>query len=155
MATSGPFFKTPHGLSMLINRYFSSIKGKLHPQGHVVEPVGKSKPITTIWEQEPEPPTITGLALFLGFNSRKEFGAFERKKKYAAILKRGRLLIEAAYEKKLHQQPASGAIFALKSMGWNEHPEVKANRKEAGKNLMVEVVETGPATASSEKEVIL
>ena len=154
MATSGPFFKTPIGLAMRIGRYFGYIRGKLHPQDDAVKQ-GNVKPGAIIWDREPEPPTITGLALFLGFNSLKDFEVFERKKQYAAILKRGRLLIEAAYEKKLHQQPASGAIFALKSMGWNEQPEVRTPGKRESKSLKVEIVEIGPSLAANEKEVIL
>ncbi|MDB5115948.1 MAG: hypothetical protein JWQ79_1440 [Mucilaginibacter sp.] len=62
--------------------------------------------------------------------------------------------MEAAYEKKLHYQSSTGAIFALKSLGWNEKAE---NEKSASlaKTIKVKIIESGPQPASSEKEVIL
>jgi hypothetical protein len=65
--------------------------------------------------------TITGLALFLGFESRQSFYDYEEKFSY--IIKRARLHIEHAYECKLSEGQPTGAIFALKNMGWKDKSE--------------------------------
>jgi hypothetical protein len=65
--------------------------------------------------------TITGLALFLGFESRQSFYDYEEK--YSYIIKRARLTIEHAYECKLSDGQPTGAIFALKNMGWKDKSE--------------------------------
>ncbi|HVV55694.1 MAG TPA: terminase small subunit [Mucilaginibacter sp.] len=100
-----------------------------------------------------EPPTLAGLALFLGFESRQDIEVYENKPRYAALLKRARLRVEAAYEKKLHTHSSGGAVFALKSMGWNERTDDKTPA--TGNPLQVEIIHSGPKLASSEKEVEL
>ncbi len=60
----------------------------------------------------------------------------------------------ADYEKKLHVTSSTGAIFALKSMGWNERTE-KTTDIATNNVLKVEIIQSGPKLASSEKEVIL
>jgi hypothetical protein len=108
-----------------------------------------------VWDREPEPATIAGLALYLGFSSRQAFEDYEANGKFADRLKRARLQIEAAYEKKLHYQSPTGAIFALKSMGWNERADNKPADEAANTLLKVEIIKSGPQLAASEKEVIL
>jgi hypothetical protein len=64
------------------------------------------------------------------------------------------LRIETIYEKKLHQQAPTGAMFALKNMGWNEKAET-VKPADKMKNIKVKIVSSGPQPASNEKEVIL
>jgi hypothetical protein len=105
---------------------------------------------------EVEPPTLAGLAFFLGFNSKQEFEAYETKGRYAAALQRARLRIEAVFEKKLHGHSYGGAAFALKSMGRHEGSDNKtAQAHPTGNKLKIEIVRSGPKLAASEKEVIL
>ncbi len=108
-----------------------------------------------IWEREPEPATISGFAFFLGFNSRRDFDDYEENGEFADVLKRGLLLIECMYEKKLHQQSPAGAIFVLKSMGWKDKSESKTHNIEVVKTLEIKFIEAGPKPADNEKEVIL
>jgi hypothetical protein len=148
---------TAERLNALIDKYFTHIKGEYESDDL---PVKSTKATTAaakkkVWLREPEPATITGLAFFLGFNSRQAFDDYEANGRLAHILKRGRLGIEVEYEKKLHQQPASGAIFALKNMGWNEKADSKLPADDFQKSLEIKIIETGPAPASSEKEVVL
>jgi hypothetical protein len=67
--------------------------------------------------------TITGLALSLGFESRQSFYDYEAKGEFSYIIKRARLHIEMAYEQKLSSNACTGAIFALKNMGWKDKVE--------------------------------
>jgi hypothetical protein len=136
-----------------IDNYFKYIEGEYHLEK---KPVKKTTDAIEqkVWDRDQEPATIAGLAFFLGFNSRDEFDDYENKGKFATVIKRARLRVEAAYEKKLHYQSSTGAIFALKSLGWNEKAE---NEKPASlaKTIKVKIIESGPQPASSEKEVIL
>lgn len=58
-------------LSDSIDDYFNYIQGAYHSsQNDTIQPnesVNKSE--NKIWDREPEPPIISGLALFLGFES--------------------------------------------------------------------------------------
>ena len=151
-----PLFSSAKKISMLIEGYFNYIEGAFHlepgDQNEGKPEDGKQK---KIWDRDPEPPTLSGFIFHLGFNSRLEFDNYEVNGKFAHVLKRGRLRIEAAYEKKLHQPAPTGAIFGLKNMGWNEKLADKSTTTETIKSLNVEIIESGPKLMSTEQEVIL
>jgi len=109
-----------------------------------------------VWDREPQPPTLSGLAFHLGFDSLQAFESYEQNGKYSSILKRARLKIESEYEKQLHQQPSTGAIFALKSLGWLEKPGIKPDDiPNHNISIKIEIVESGPQPATNEQEVLL
>lgn len=145
---------TAWGYAKRIDRYFELLRGEYHMEETSAKSTkdkdGPSK--QKIWDREPEPPTLCGLALFLGFNSRHEFEAYERNGEFAAEVKRGRLMIEAEYEKKLHYQSPTGAIFALKSLGWTERTD-GALLDELPRTFEIKVIDSGPLLAANEKEV--
>lgn len=68
-------------------------------------------------------PTITGLALFLGFCSRQSFYDYEAKPEFSYTVKRARLTIENEYEKRIGE--GAGYIFALKNFGWTDKQDLK------------------------------
>jgi hypothetical protein len=65
-------------------------------------------------------PTITGLTYYLGFASRQSFYDLENNELLSYTIKRARLFIEKEYEEQLMAGNTSGAIFALKNMGWTD-----------------------------------
>lgn len=69
--------------------------------------------------------TITGLCLFLGFESRQSFYDYEDKEEFSYIVKRARLVIENIYEERLGDSSCTGAIFALKNMDWHDKSETQ------------------------------
>ena len=71
-------------------------------------------------QSESKPITITGLCLFMGFESRQSFYDMEKVPKFSYIVKKARLLVENQYEQNLSSNSPTGAIFALKNMGWND-----------------------------------
>ncbi|TWI94029.1 DNA-packaging protein gp3 [Mucilaginibacter frigoritolerans] len=143
-----PTFKTARKLAEKADDYFSYIEGEYY-----LETVaGKDKKVT---DREAEPATIAGLALFLGFNSRQDFEDYEQNGEFGYLIKRSRLRVEALYERKLHQQSPSGAIFALKALGWKEKTDDKTTASNTIKSLKIEIVITGPKPAESEKEVVM
>lgn len=150
MSKSKSSFSTAGNLAHKIDMYFSYIDGEYH----LDKKQAPGKPAQKIWDREPEPATIAGLALFLGFNSVHAFDEYIENGRFANTLKRGRLRIEAAYEKKLHQQSSAGAIFALKNMGRDDKKEEAIGSNAIG-SLKVEISISGPQLAANEQEVTL
>lgn len=114
---STPFiFTTAIDLDLKVMAYFNFIEGDYHLEAKPVKDPAQTIYIK-VWDRGPEPPTFTGLTFYLGFNSRDEFSDYEANDEFAAILKRGRLQIEIAYEKKLHLQSPSGGNIRTKNDG--------------------------------------
>jgi len=110
-----PKFKTVRTLEKEIDKYFKKgvkkktvIIGKKDNQQVIKIPI----------------PTITGLAIYLGFCSRQSFYDYEKVAKFSYTIKRARLFIECEYEEQLHTGNVAGAIFALKNMGWIDKQEI-------------------------------
>lgn len=104
--TGIPRFKTAKELQAKIDKYFKNCpdtKKIVTKSGEVVE-------IPT--------PTICGLCLYCGFESRQSFYDYEKRPAFSYTVKRARLFIEKEYEQMLQGQSCTGAIFALKNLGW-------------------------------------
>jgi hypothetical protein len=151
------FFSNANDLVDRIDGYFRYIQGEYHLEPAAPTKTKNSENCTTtkvVWDRQPEPALLTGLALFIGFTSMNDFVAYEQKGKYKKMLRKARLRVEAEYEKKLHQAAPTGAMFALRCMGWAD----TANAQQAApppKKLRVEVVTTGPQVSGNEKDVII
>lgn len=112
-------------LEKAINQYFQDIKGEYVDK--VDEKTGMKE---REWIRYPEPATITGLALAIGFESRQSVYDYEKDGQFSYTIKKARLRVEYEYEKKLTTlQSATGAIFALKNLGWIDKTEVKQEVK--------------------------
>ena len=70
-----------------------------------------------------EPITWTGLALHLGFSSRSEIDNYLEYDGFSHSVKRAKMIVENAYEKRLQGSNPTGAIFALKNMNWRDKIE--------------------------------
>lgn len=68
--------------------------------------------------------TISGLCAYLGFNSRDTFDQqANRSQAFSDIVNGAKKIIESCYESKLYDAGCTGAIFALKNMGWKDTNE--------------------------------
>lgn len=112
-------------LEKAVESYFEYIKGSF---GYDTDPEDKSKDVK-VWERYPENASITGLALFLGFESRQSIYDYEKNGEFSYTIKRARLRVEAAYEQALLSKAATGAIFALKNFGWTDSQAVDHTTK--------------------------
>ncbi|MES2807045.1 MAG: hypothetical protein V4619_00370 [Bacteroidota bacterium] len=108
-----------------------------------------SKTIDTSTSNPSTHPTLSGLATHLGFRSMDEFDLYESKGYLKNYLKMARLKIIAYYESRLLLPSPTGAMFALKSMGWDG----KADKIENVTSIKINLIETGPKPASSEKQI--
>lgn len=97
-----PIYDTPEQLQAEIDEYIDT-----HPSGL----------------------SISGLAYHCGFESRQSFYDYEKKEKFSYTIKRARFLIEQFYENKLLTVSVSGAIFALKNLGWSDKHELDHTSK--------------------------
>lgn len=94
-----PKYKSPHQMEKGIIHYFESLTDE---EGRLTDV-----------------PTITGLALHLGFASISAIPDYMEKEEYRYLLERARTVIENFHEKALTtKQSPIGAIFALKNLGW-------------------------------------
>lgn len=64
--------------------------------------------------------TITGLALAVGFVDRQSLYDYQARPEFSGVVKRARTIVEHDYEKRLGAGKPTGAIFALKNMGWRD-----------------------------------
>jgi len=144
-------FTSAEELDSLITCYFKWIEGEYPIEQKEVK--GELKDVK-VYDREPEPPTIAGLAFHLGFSNLTQMELHEAKGKYSGLLQRARLRIMAEYEKKLLNGPSSGAIYALKGLGWNDRYN---NRPSGATNidLKTELISSGPPLAFSEGDVAL
>lgn len=97
--------------------YFTWIKGE---KGTEIGADGKMKE----WDREPEPATITGLVLYMGFESRSSFADYAKHEEFSYAVKALRTWIEHEYEKKLSGNNVAGIIFALKNLGWADNTQI-------------------------------
>jgi len=104
-----PYYNTPEEFEAAVANYFD------HPpmRQRIVGGVPYDIPV----------PTITGLALHLGFESRQSFYDYEQRDGFSYIVKKARTKIESHYEELLQDGGGAGAIFALKQFGWKDRTE--------------------------------
>ena len=101
-----PMFNDPMELQKLISDYFNNAPTKEREiNGQIID-------VPYI--------TVTGLCLHCGFASRQSFYDYGKKDLFSYTIERARLWIENEYELKLHDSHCTGAIFALKNMGWHD-----------------------------------
>ena len=149
-----PENKSPQKAKSVRKKQVQPNSGHPHQKPGNTSP-GNTPPATGNTPLKPDPPTLSGLALFLGFDSIAGFDAYEATGQYKTHLKRARLLITAAYEKKLHNSYTSGPIFALKALGWNNEKPDDKKTPQTQTILNMNVVTSGPQPASTESEVQL
>jgi len=75
-----------------------------------------------------KPPTVSGLARFLGFVDRRSMYHYRDKDAFYAPVKRAIGRIEEYHEEKIgYGERCSGNIFALKNFGWRDKFEHETN----------------------------
>lgn len=100
-------FNSPEEMEVLIDEYFSDC-----PDTQTIVNLSGTSTLPC--------PTITGLILYLGFSDRKSFYEYEKKKEFTHTIKKARTKIENIYEGLLRKSACTGAIFALKNLGWHD-----------------------------------
>lgn len=97
------------------------------------------KKIDQYFESNPDKPTVTGLAYFLGFESRQSLYDYKNREDSSYTIKKAVLRIESKHEEKLYEHGSSGSIFWLKNRDWKDKQETDLNVNQLP-SLKVEVV---------------
>lgn len=112
-------YDTQEELQEAIDTYFSKCKPRFDDDGNLIS-LGI--------------PTLTGLAYYLGFESRQSIYDYEKNGDFSYAIKRARLYIESKYEENLTNPmlKATGSIFALKNFGWSDKQEHEITGADGG-----------------------
>lgn len=95
--------------------------------------------------------TVTGLALYIGFNSRKMLYEYRLRQEFSDIIIRALTAVEHGYELNLHTFSAFGAKFALMNMGWKESQEQHITQTIT--TVTPQVINVSTPLASSEQTI--
>lgn len=88
---------------------------------------------------------ITGLALFLGFNSRQTLINYNEREEFVDTIKKAKMRVELAYEKRLIARGNGWDVFALKNFDWTDKQEIDQ------RNLNIETTPTELASMTDEQ----
>jgi len=106
-------------LSNLCESFFEYIKGEFKEDEFEYEP-GLFTTKTT-WIRNPEPPTVTGLTLYLGFDCKQTLYNYGKKVEFLDPIKRALTKIEQYHEIATSMgDKCTGNIFILKNFGWKD-----------------------------------
>ena len=125
-----PRFRTKEEIQEKIDAYFKECEGEVLKDKDGNPMLNKwGNPI--IFRQRP--PTVTGLALALGFTTRLSLINYQGKKEFMNTITRAKTQIEEYTEQRLFDKDGSnGAQFSLRNnfSGWNEHSKSELDEKE-------------------------
>ena len=124
-----PMYKTAEEVQEKIDAYFEECKGKVltDDDGNIV----RDKYFMPIII-DARPPTITGLALALGFTSRQALLNYQAKEEFVDTITRAKSRVECYAEERLYDKDgANGAKFNLANNfdGWKEKQQIEADVK--------------------------
>lgn len=141
---SPPKYKKPEEMQIVIDRYFEECQGKplLGDDGDVIlDKYGKPIMINE------HPPTVTGLALALGFTSRQALLNYQAKPSFVDTVTRAKSRCEEYAESRLYDRDgANGAKFSLSNnfRGW---------REKGDSEILLTVTEDDPITKALKAEM--
>lgn len=120
-----PRYKRSEEMQCIIDEYFKTCEGRVltDVNGNVLTDKYGSPIIVGA-----KPPTVTGLALALGFTSRQALLNYQGKKQFVDTITRAKTRVEEYTESRLFDKDgARGAIFSLAHnfKGWKDTDEEK------------------------------
>lgn len=121
-----PKYKSVKGMQKKIDKYFESCKGRILTDEDGKPVLYKGNPVVI----DVKPPTITGLALALGFNSRQSLLNYQDKEEFMDTITRAKAKVEQYTEERLFDKDgANGAKFSLANnfKGWKEKQQIETN----------------------------
>lgn len=118
-------YKSVNAMQDAIDAYFKACEGELLLDAEGSTVLDKNGLPVIV---HATPPTVTGLALALGFTGRKQLLDYQGRPEFSDTVTRAKARCEAYAEKRLYDRDgANGAKFSLGcNFGWNENGEAKA-----------------------------
>lgn len=105
-----PFYTDPEVMQAKVDEYFETGDKKI-----IYDQFGIPHEIRVI--------TVTGLALALGFSTRKSLLDYSEKVEFVNVIRKAVSRVELMYESNLQTGSPTGSIFALKNMGWSDRTD--------------------------------
>ena len=140
MARTGcpPKYKTKEEMQEIIDQYFKECEGRPYIMDDG-QPLMDKNGELILFDQHP--PTVTGLALALGFTSRQALLNYQAKKDFVDTVTRAKARCEEYAEQRLYDRDgAKGAEFSLKyNFKWVQEEKKDADGFAVGVVLMPEV----------------
>lgn len=125
-----PKYESKEEIEEKIEAYFKKCEGEVLKADNG-EPIFNKYGNPVIINQHP--PTVTGLALALGFSSRMSLLNYQGKKEFMDTITRAKARVEAYAEERLFDRDGSnGAQFSLRNnfRGWNEKQITELDEEE-------------------------
>lgn len=120
-----PLYKTAQELQDKIDKYFEEKCKTVPILNENGIPLVTTKGIPVV---EVNPPTVAGLALYLGFEDRRSIYDYaNRNDEFSHTIKRAITRIEEYAEKQLTSGASVGAMFWLKNHGWIDKTNQEIN----------------------------
>lgn len=119
-----PKYKNKEEIEGLIEKYFEDCKGKPYLDDKGVPVHANNGKV--LWEEYPHPPTVTGLALALGFTTRHALLNYQGKEEFVHTITRAKTYIEEYAERRLYdREGVQGAKFVLINnfKNWSDSPK--------------------------------
>ncbi len=125
-----PKYEHKEEIEGLIEEYFKKCEGEIlkDDEGEVIFDKFGNPVIVGA-----RPPTVTGLALALGFSTRLSLLNYQGKKEFMNTITRAKSMVEAYAEERLFDKDGSnGARFSLINnfRGWTEKPQTDLDEQE-------------------------
>lgn len=118
-------YKTKEELQNAIGKYFKDCEGETLKDTNGDTVFDKHGQPVIVGQK---PPTVTGLALALGFNSRQALLNYQAKKQFNDTITRAKSKCEEYAESRLYDKDGvNGAKFSLTNnfKGWSEKPDAQ------------------------------
>ena len=125
-----PKYKSKEEIEEKIEAYFKECEGEILKDDN-------GEPVLNKWGKPVvincRPPTVTGLALALGFTTRTSLLNYQGKREFMDTITRAKTRIEAYAEERLFDRDGTnGAQFSLRNnfVGWNEETKTALDEEE-------------------------
>ena len=133
-----PKYTDPGEMQRIIDAYFKSCEGEVLRDGNDEPVLNKFGEAVMVGQR---PPTMTGLALALGFADRSSLMDYKGKRAFAHVIRRAKSRLEQYAEERLYDRDGQrGAQFSLQNnfKGWKDVKDVSVATTESA-DIMAEV----------------
>lgn len=151
LAGRPPKYHSSEEIESLIENYFTACEGEMLRDDN-------GEPILNKWGSpiiiNKHPPTVTGLALALGFTSRQALLNYQAKKEFVDTITRAKSRVEQYAEERLFDRDgANGAKFSLTNnfSGWGEKPPSALDEEEQRARIAQMKAQTDKLTGNNQE----
>ena len=147
-----PTYKCKEEIEGKIEAYFKECEGEILRNANDEPVLNKfGEPVYI----NQKPPTVTGLALALGFSTRMALLSYQGKEEFANTISRAKARVEEYAERRLYDRDGSnGAQFSLRNnfSGWNDRQKNKLDEQEQKARIQQIKAQTAAIKAKTQSD---